>query len=141
MNEHLTDPVHVELHDLLKQRRSEVQARLRAVRAAQGAEELHEALQLAGAERDREDQAADLAEWDREHINEMDLQARLAEIEHALAKFAAGRYGVCEQCSRPIPLARLLLVPEARYDLEHEAALETRTGIARVSERAAQSEA
>jgi RNA polymerase-binding transcription factor DksA len=48
------------------------------------------------------------------------LQAQLAEVEHALAKFSTGTYGICERCGRPIPLARLRVLPEARYDVEYE---------------------
>ena len=48
------------------------------------------------------------------------LQAQLEEVEHALAKFATGTYGICERCGRPIPLARLRVLPEARYDVEYE---------------------
>lgn len=35
----------------------------------------------------------------------------LAQIESALAKLADGRYGLCEECGRPIAPARLLAVP------------------------------
>jgi RNA polymerase-binding transcription factor len=52
------------------------------------------------------------------------LRAQLAEVEHALAKFATGTYGICERCGRPIPLARLRVLPEARYDVEYEADVE-----------------
>ena len=48
------------------------------------------------------------------------LQTQLDEVEHALAKFATGTYGVCERCGRQIPLARLRVLPEARYDVEYE---------------------
>jgi DnaK suppressor protein len=52
------------------------------------------------------------------------LRAQLGEVEHALAKFATGTYGICERCGRPIPLARLRVLPEARYDVEYEADVE-----------------
>jgi DnaK suppressor protein len=48
------------------------------------------------------------------------LQAQLDEVEHALTKFENGTYGICERCGRPIPLARLRVLPEARYDVEYE---------------------
>jgi RNA polymerase-binding transcription factor DksA len=48
------------------------------------------------------------------------LQTQLDEVEHALTKFATGTYGICERCGRPIPLARLRVLPEARYDVEYE---------------------
>jgi RNA polymerase-binding transcription factor DksA len=43
-------------------------------------------------------------------------QARqeLEEIEAAAARLEAGRYGVCEACRQPIPLARLRAMPATR---------------------------
>jgi RNA polymerase-binding transcription factor DksA len=42
---------------------------------------------------------------------------RLADVEEALARLAAGRFGRCEQCSAAIPASRLTLTPEMRYCL------------------------
>lgn len=39
----------------------------------------------------------------------------LAEIEAALARLAAGRFGWCEQCGAAITTARLAEIPQARY--------------------------
>ena len=39
----------------------------------------------------------------------------LDEIAAARARLAAGAYGACEGCHRPIPLARLRAMPAARY--------------------------
>lgn len=39
---------------------------------------------------------------------------QLRGIQHALAKFAAGDYGVCERCGEPISTSRLEATPEAR---------------------------
>ena len=39
----------------------------------------------------------------------------LAEIEAALARLAAGRFGWCEQCGAAIAAARLAGIPQARY--------------------------
>jgi RNA polymerase-binding transcription factor DksA len=50
----------------------------------------------------------------------LDLRAQLNEVEHALSKFENGTYGICERCGRPIPLARLRILPETRYDVEYE---------------------
>jgi DnaK suppressor protein len=59
---------------------------------------------------------------DREDTSEalLALQTQLKEVEHALTKFETGAYGICERCGRPIPLARLRVLPEARYDVEYE---------------------
>jgi RNA polymerase-binding transcription factor DksA len=39
----------------------------------------------------------------------------LADVEEALARLAAGRFGQCEQCGAAIPASRLGLTPETRY--------------------------
>ncbi len=39
----------------------------------------------------------------------------LADIEEALTRLAAGRFGRCEQCEGAIPAAKLALIPETRY--------------------------
>jgi RNA polymerase-binding transcription factor DksA len=39
---------------------------------------------------------------------------RLADIDVALQRRAAGTYGVCETCGRPIPVERLAVRPAAR---------------------------
>jgi RNA polymerase-binding transcription factor DksA len=40
---------------------------------------------------------------------------KLADIEEALGRLAAGHYGRCEQCESPIGSALLVAVPETRY--------------------------
>lgn len=37
----------------------------------------------------------------------------LGQVVHALDRLESGRYGICEQCSRPIKPARLHVAPEA----------------------------
>ncbi len=44
-----------------------------------------------------------------------DLEKKIADIDRALSKIAKKRYGYCEKCNDPILLARLKLLPEARY--------------------------
>jgi DnaK suppressor protein len=51
---------------------------------------------------------------------------QLDEVNAALARLEAGTYGVCEGCSRPIPLARLRAIPTARYCVECQVAEERR---------------
>jgi RNA polymerase-binding transcription factor DksA len=40
---------------------------------------------------------------------------RLADVEEALGRLAAGRFGSCEQCGTPVPAGLLAEEPEARY--------------------------
>jgi RNA polymerase-binding transcription factor DksA len=39
----------------------------------------------------------------------------LADVEAALERMDQGKYGICQQCGHPIELARLRIVPQARY--------------------------
>jgi RNA polymerase-binding transcription factor DksA len=48
------------------------------------------------------------------------LEKRQKDIDHTLGKMAKGKYGVCENCNRDIPQARLELVPEARLCVDCE---------------------
>lgn len=73
---------------------------------------------------DEGDSSVDLQDRDDTQNVLLDLQAQLAEVEHALTKFDSGTYGICERCGRPIPLARLRILPEARYDVEYEEEVE-----------------
>ncbi|MFV8749943.1 TraR/DksA family transcriptional regulator [Nannocystaceae bacterium ST9] len=51
-------------------------------------------------------------------------QARLAEVEAALARMDAGEYGICEESDEPIPFRRLELDPATRYTAEAQAEVE-----------------
>lgn len=48
----------------------------------------------------------------------------LVEIDHALARIDAGRYGLCEMSGRPIPEPRLKAIPFARYTVECQSQVE-----------------
>jgi hypothetical protein len=45
---------------------------------------------------------------------------KLADVEEALGRLAAGTFGHCEQCASPIPDGLLAAVPERRYCLRCE---------------------
>ncbi len=49
-----------------------------------------------------------------------DLQRRANDINIALNKVKRGNYGKCERCGIFIPVARLKLIPEARYCIDCE---------------------
>jgi len=48
----------------------------------------------------------------------------LTEVDHALAKFDKGEYGVCEGTEEPIGYERLRLQPWARYSVSYQEELE-----------------
>lgn len=67
----------------------------------------------AGAERSAATVLGTLAEAERNEVMRIDA---------ALARIAAGNWGICESCGDPIHEARLEAVPEAARCLECEAA-------------------
>ena len=52
-------------------------------------------------------------ERDRLLLVASEARAKVAEIDAALERVEAGTYGQCEACGKPIPPARLEVVPEA----------------------------
>jgi len=52
------------------------------------------------------------------------VEAELADVEHALRRLDDGTYGICEACGRPIEDARLEALPAARFCVEDQAAAE-----------------
>jgi RNA polymerase-binding transcription factor DksA len=61
------------------------------------------------------DQGTDLFEREQALGLEQDLKVRIEEIDRALKKMDEGTYGVSEQSGKPIPIARLRVVPWARF--------------------------
>lgn len=52
------------------------------------------------------------------------VEAELADVEHALHRLDEGTYGTCEVCVKPIPEERLEAMPATRLCLEHQAEAE-----------------
>lgn len=122
MNDELSPQILSELKARLEEKQAGLQADLATIhsdeRGAQGttskADDVH----------DYGEESADLEQLERDNDVVDDMRTELREVEHALAKFADGTYGHCERCNRPIPIARLRAIPEARYDTEHQAEAE-----------------
>jgi DnaK suppressor protein len=67
-------------------------------------------------------------------LQELDfLKNRLALVERALVKIAAGAYGLCEETDEPIGYERLSVVPWARYSVHVQELRERRMREFRVS--------
>ncbi len=52
------------------------------------------------------------------------IEAELADVEHALRRLDDGTYGTCEVCGRAIPDERLEALPATRLCLQHQAEAE-----------------
>jgi DnaK suppressor protein len=118
----LTPAVLAELRAQLEAQRDRLAAEIAANRREEGAGGTPEQDPNILVRGDLGDQSVDLEAWDTTYQETLDLAAQLTMVEHALAKFAAGAYGLCEECGQPIPLARLRVIPEARYDVAHQPA-------------------
>jgi DnaK suppressor protein len=129
MNPELTPEVRAELRAQLQQKRDRLESQIAARRRAEGFGGTPEQDPETDIRGDIGDESVELETWDIAHQERLDLDAQLAEVVHALGKFDAGTYGICESCGRPIPLARLRVIPEARYDIEEEAHVEAHRGI------------
>ena len=57
-------------------------------------------------------------EWTRQ------MRTKLHRIEHALQRFAEGRFGMCETCHQPIDAERLLALPSAELCIDCQRQLE-----------------
>jgi RNA polymerase-binding transcription factor DksA len=52
------------------------------------------------------------------------VEAELADVEHALKRLDDGSYGTCEACGKPIGDERLAALPATRFCLEDQAGAE-----------------
>ncbi len=125
-NPELTPEVLDELRQKLEQKRRGLRAAINREQQREGVGDTEFEDPTEDAPGDSGDSSVDLQAWDTGHQTLVDLQADLSEVEHALAKFDQGTYGLCEAGGEPIPLARLRALPEARYDVRHQAELEAR---------------
>jgi DnaK suppressor protein len=69
----------------------------------------------------REEGATEAFELEKRMALERRFTDALAEVEHALKKYEAGTYGVCDLCGSPIEPARLEALPQASLCLECKA--------------------
>jgi DnaK suppressor protein len=66
----------------------------------------------------REEEATEAFELEKRMALERRLNDALAEVEHAIDKYEAGTYNLCDICSQPIELARLEALPQASLCLK-----------------------
>lgn len=128
MHPEITPAIEEELRAKLEARRVELQATIASLRADENTTGTPLADPNLDAPGDEGDASMDLQEWDENHQEELDLNTQLDEVIHALNKFTLDTYGLCETCGEPIPLARLRAIPEARYDIAHQAEIEAQAG-------------
>jgi len=103
-----------EFYEHLKREKTKIAGRLEQLRARR---------QPPGERREgspfgkREEEASEAFELEKRLALEKKLRGTLAEIEHALEKYEAGTYGLCDSCGQPIELTRLQALPQANLCL------------------------
>lgn len=111
-----TDTQHAELVAQLPDLRAmlEEQRRFRLEQLSQLNDQYQQSqVELAGRHIDSLDTSADNARVEVSAAVEAAAHLALDDIEAALARMDAGRYGYCAQCDRPIPVERLFAIPQA----------------------------
>jgi DnaK suppressor protein len=61
----------------------------------------------------REEEATETLELEKRLTLENRIRQEISAVDHALAKFEKGTYGLCENCGQPIPPERLEVRPQA----------------------------
>jgi DnaK suppressor protein len=104
--------VTVGVEDLLLETRRAQSERLRAAELQLAA--IREARGDATADDEHDPEGATLSmEWSRAEGRRAAALRELRELDAALARVAAGTYGICRSCGERIPPARLRLLPAA----------------------------
>ncbi len=113
--------------DVARQRLEEERTRLEQVRSDQHESDESESDslgELSHMDQHQADVGTETFEREKDLSILENVEAELADIEHALARLNDGTYGTCEACGRPIDDARLEALPAARLCLEDQAQAE-----------------
>lgn len=108
----------VELYERLKKEKAELMEKIEQLRAlGQPSAERKEGSPFGK----REEGADEASELEKRLALETRLAEALSEVEHALQKYEAGTYGLCDSCGQPIEKARLEAIPQASLCLKCKA--------------------
>jgi DnaK suppressor protein len=108
----------VELYERLKKEKSELLEKLDQLRAlGQPSLDRKEGSPFGK----REEGADEASELEKRLALERRLEGSLNEVEHAIQKYEAGTYGLCDSCGQPIEQARLEAMPQATLCLKCKA--------------------
>jgi DnaK suppressor protein len=79
-----------------------------------------------GAGDDLADAGSKTFEREQEQSIAANRQQLMTQLQHAIERIDSGTYGICEDCGRPIPPARLMALPMATLDAACKARAERR---------------
>ena len=99
-----------ELYERLKKEKTELLEKIEQLRAiGQPSAERKEGSPFGK----REEEADEASELEKRLVMGKRLEESLNEVEHALQKYEAGTYGLCDSCGQAIEQARLEAIPQA----------------------------
>jgi RNA polymerase-binding transcription factor DksA len=99
-----------QLYETLKKDRTELLEKIEQLRAlGQPSAERKEGSPFGK----REEGADEACELEKRLALRKRVEESLNEVEHALQKYEAGTYGLCDSCGQPIEQARLEAIPQA----------------------------
>ena len=116
--------------DLARQRLADERERLAGVRSTFDEEGLTEQSEsdsvgeLSSYDQHQADMGTETFEREKDLSILEQVEAELADVEHALRRLDEGTYGTCEVCGKPIPDERLEAMPATRLCVEHQAEAE-----------------
>ena len=116
--------------DLARQRLADERARLDGVKSTFDEEGLTEQSEndsvgeLSSYDQHQADMGTETFEREKDLSILEQVEAELADVEHALRRLDEGTYGTCEVCGKAIPDERLEAMPATRLCLEHQAEAE-----------------
>jgi RNA polymerase-binding transcription factor DksA len=90
--------------------------------------------ELSGMDQHQADVGTETFEREKDISILEQVDAELADVEHALRRLDDGTYGTCEFDGKPIPEERLEAMPAARFCVEHQAEAEGQAFRARPAE-------
>ncbi len=106
------------LYERLKKEKTELSERIGQLRAlGQPSAERKEGSPFGK----REEGADEASELEKRLALGKRLEESLSEVEHAMQKYEAGTYGLCDSCGQPIEQARLEAIPQASLCLKCKA--------------------
>lgn len=101
---------YTELHETLKRERAELVEKIEQLRVrGQPSADRREGSPFGK----REEGADEASELEKRLMLEKRLVESLNDVEHALEKYEAGTYGLCDSCGQAIEQARLEAIPQA----------------------------
>jgi len=99
-----------ELYEKLQKEKAELQERIEQMRVrGQPSADRREGSPFGK----REEGADEASELEKRLVQEKRLKDALNDVEHALEKYEAGTYGMCDACGQSIEQARLEAIPQA----------------------------